>query len=44
MWVLSRDPFTYYQKYGEKNKDLLVNQLGFNGLLNKYVDQDWTNC
>ena len=24
MWVLSRDPTTYFEKYGKKNKDTLT--------------------
>jgi hypothetical protein len=43
MWVLSRDPTTYFEKYGKKNKDTLT-KLNFTGLLNKYVERDWTNC
>ncbi len=43
MWVLSRDPTTYFEKYGKTNKDTLT-KLNFTGLLNKYVERDWTNC
>ena len=44
MWVLSRDPVTYYEMYGDWNKYRLKKELGFNGLLNGYVDRDNNGC
>lgn len=43
MWVLARNPEQYREEYEDFVIDI-VNELGFTGILNKYVPRYFDGC
>ena len=41
LWVLARDPKTYFEKYRDEVKDFIENDLKFNSFYNKYVERHY---